>query len=86
MEQLPVKIKGAVMFPKSYGVFVYFCFLILVCVFLKKKPVDMEFQPILAIVFCFFGTKSRVSNWATVGSITGPHVGPFFLRHMWPSY
>ena len=57
-----------------------------VCVFLQETLKNMGFQPILATVFGgFLGAKSRVNNWATVGSIIGPHVGPFF-RHMWPSY
>ena len=53
-----------------------------VCVFLPKHY-KIGFQPILATVFwAFLGAKSRVNNWATVGSITGPHAGPFFEAHV----
>ena len=33
-------------------------------------------------MFCFLGAKSRVNNWATIGSITGPRVGPCFEAHV----
>ena len=84
VEQLPVKIKGAVMFPNvTIMVVLFFGFLMFVCVFLQKHCKNWGSAD---FGHCFLGAKSRVYNWVTVGSIIGPHVGSYFLRHMWPSY
>ena len=86
VEQVPVKIKGGNYVSKceNYGVFA-FCFLVFVCVLLQKHYKNSGFSQFWPL-FCFLDAKARVNNWATVGSITGPHGGPFFLRHMRPSY
>ena len=38
---------------------------------------------------CFLNVwvkKSRVNNWSTVGSISGPHFASNFWRQMWTTY
>ena len=54
---------------ENHGVFVFvFCFVMFVCVFLRKA-IKIGFQPILATVFwSFLGAKRRVNTWATVGA------------------
>ena len=50
---------------------------------LLQKHYKIGFQPVFSHRFwAFWVQKSRVNNWATVGSITGPHVGPFFEAHV----
>ena len=76
-KQLLVKIKGAVMFPNvKIMVFLFLCLLLFVCVVLQNHCKNWGFSQFWATVFWgFSGAKSRANNWATVGSIIGPHVG-----------
>ena len=64
--------------------FCFFCFLMCVCVFLQKHCKNRVSADFCHCLFGLVGAKNRVYNWATAGLIAGPHVGSYFLRHMWP--
>ena len=75
------------MFPNvKIMVFLFLCFLMFVCAFLQKHFKIGVSANLGHCCFGLLGSKCRVNNWATVGSTLGPHVGSYFLRHMWPSY
>ena len=77
MEQLPVKIKGGnhVSTCENYGVFVFLLFVVCLCAS-PKSTLKNGFSQFGA--FLIVSAKSWVNHWATIGSITGPHVGSYF--------
>ena len=71
------KSKGAVVFPNVK--IVVFLFFLFVCAFLQKRYKIWAFSQFWPLLFLgILGAKCRVNNWATVGSIIGPHLGSYF--------
>ena len=86
VEQLPVKIKGGNYVCKCEYYGVLFLFLLFVCVLLQSTITIGVSAKFWALFFGFLSAKRWINKWATIGSISGPYLGSWFLSPMWPTY